>query len=87
MMQISNKVFRHKSLEKGDRLLFCRLLFWVRKESILKTNGDSSLLCENRKEIGTIPSLKKVACPLFMSSFSPVLPRAYRLLDLTKIRG
>ncbi len=40
MMQISNKVFRHKFLENGDRPLF-----------------------------------------------SPVLPLAYRLLDLTKIRG
>jgi len=99
MMQILNKVFRHKFVEIGDsslnrekgaRPLFRRLLFWnkIGKAPISlvnrnKGNRSSSLLCENRKEMGTDPSLKKVACPLFF----PVLPRAYRLLDLTKTRG
>ena len=71
MMQISNKVFRHKYLENGDRPLFWNI---IRRFPISVLNG---------KERATVASLKKGACPVF----SPVLPRAYRLLDLTKTRG
>jgi len=89
MMQILNKVFRHEFVEKGGRPPFWNKIgkapisLGIRN----KGNRDSSILCENRKEIATVPSLKKVACPLFPALFSPVLPCAYRLLDLTKTRG
>jgi hypothetical protein len=76
MMQISNKVFRHKSLENEDRSLFRRLLFWNKK-------GRAPVLLVNGKERATVPFMKKGERPLFF----PVLPCAYRLLDLTKIRG
>ncbi len=72
MMQISNEVF----MENGDRPLFRRLLFWNKK-------GRAPILLVNGKERATVPSMKKGDRPLF----SPVLPLAYRLLDLTKIRG
>ncbi len=71
MMQIENKVFRHRFLQKWGRLLFWNI---IRRFPILLVNG---------KEKVTVPSLKKVACPLFI----PVLHFAYRLLDLTKTRG
>jgi hypothetical protein len=71
MMQISNKVFGHKSVEIGDRLPFWNI---IRRFLILLVNG---------KERAAAPSLEKVACPLF----SPVLPRVYRLINLTKTRG
>ncbi len=71
MMQVSNKVFRHKFLENGDRPLF-----WNKK-------GRGPILLVNGKERATVPSMKKGDRPLFF----PVLPLAYRLLDLTKIRG
>ncbi len=72
MMQISNKVFT----EKRDRPFFHRLLFWNKK-------GRAPILLVNGKERATVPSTKKEDSPLFY----PVLPLAYRLLDLTKIRG
>jgi hypothetical protein len=72
MMQISNKVF----MEKEDRPLFHRLLFWNKK-------GRAPILLVNGKERATVPSTKKEGSPLFY----PVLPLAYRLRDLTKIRG
>ena len=43
----------------GDRLLFWNI---IRRFPILLVNG---------KERAKVPSLKKVACPLFMSPFSP----------------
>jgi len=70
MMQISNKVF-NGDIFNGDRLLFWNI---IRRFPILLVNG---------KERATVPSLKKVACPLF----SPVLHLACRLLDLTNTRG
>jgi hypothetical protein len=92
MMQISNKVFRPKFLkkeEKGDRLLFRRLLFRGnkdgkrRKGTFLEHNKEISYLAFKRKGKSDSPFFQQVACPLF----SPVLPRVYRLLDLTKTRG
>ena len=76
MMQISNKVFRHEFLENGARPLFRRLLFRNKKER-------APILLVNGKERATVPSMKKGDRPLF----PPVVPLAYRLIDLTKIRG
>jgi hypothetical protein len=75
MMQVLKKVFM-ENVENGDRPHFHRILFWniIRRFPILLVNG---------KERAIVPSLKKVACPLFY----PILPRAHRLPDLTKIRG
>ena len=53
-----------------------RLLFW----SIIRR---FPILLVNVKERATVPSLKKVACPLFIL----VLPRVYRLINLTNTRG
>ncbi|MBA7658226.1 hypothetical protein ES703_66175 [subsurface metagenome] len=72
MMQISNKVF----MEKRDRPLFRRLLFWNKKRR-------APILLVNGKERAGASSMKNRDRPLF----PPVLPLAYRLLDLTKIRG
>ncbi len=72
MMQISNEVF----MENGGRPLFRRLLFWNKKRR-------GPILFVNGKEGATVPSMKKGDRPLF----SLVLPLAFRLLDLTKIRG
>jgi len=72
MMQVSNKIF----MENKDRPLFRRLLFWNKKRR-------APILLVNGKERTTVRSMKKGDRPLF----TPVLPLAYRLLDLTKIRG
>jgi hypothetical protein len=68
MMQVSNKVFRHNFLEKGDRLLFWNI---IRRFPILLVSG---------KERATVPSLKKVACPLF----SPFFPCFTPCLQVTR---
>ena len=72
MMQISNEVF----MENGGRPFFRRLLFWNKKRR-------GPILLVNGRERATVPSMKKGDRPLF----SLVLPLAFRLLDLTKIRG
>ena len=72
IMQVSNKIF----MENKDRSLFRRLLFWNKKRR-------APILLVNGKERTTVPSMKKGDRPLFAA----VLPLAYRLLDLTKIRG
>ena len=86
MMQILNKVFRHKFVEKRGRLLF-----WSKKRraSILlvsrnKGNRSSSLLCENRKEMGTVLSLTKGACSLFPPSFFPCFTLCLPLVRFDK---
>jgi len=72
MMQISNEVF----MENRGRPFFRRLLFWNKKRR-------GPILLVNGKERATVPSMKKGGRPLFPL----VLPLAFRLLDLTKIRG
>jgi hypothetical protein len=62
---------RHRSLEKGSRLLFLSI---IRRFPISFLNG---------KERAKIPSLKNGVCLVF----SPVVTVAYRLLGLTKTRG
>lgn len=77
MMQILNKVF----IENGDRPLFRRPLFWIKK-------GRAPILLVNGKERAAVPSMKKGGRKKEAGTFfSPVLPFASRLLDLTKIRG
>ncbi len=76
MMQILNKIF----IENGNRPHFRRLLFWNKK-------GRAPILLVNGQERATVSSMKKGLEKRGQAPFFPDLPRACRLLDLTKIRG
>lgn len=100
MMQILNNAFRHKSLEKWDRkwgqatfLTHSKEIFYLAYKrkgksdiTLFEKSSLSPFYFLNGKERATGPSLKKGVCPVFCV-FSPVVPRAYSLLDLTKTRG